>query len=417
MPNTKYINKTGPKTPWTEKGLNSTKYDIGLYAHGPAYPNLYLEVRPKGSKRFLFIYFRNTKQTKISLGVYGPGKTSLKRARQLASEYNDLLANGTDPREHINELKAREEGMPTFFQFVESQLPDIERGLTNEKVRYEWRYRLLDSGYCQLLHSQRIDKIDERAISSVLRPIWIDKKATANKLVVNLREIFRRARSHYKQDIPYNPCENDLLKPLLPRRPIAAKDENHQRSLPWNQMPDFMKRLTQNTSASSMCLQFLIIQGLRTANALGAKWSDLQHDPEPKRYTISGRDMKTKGRFSVPLTKKSLTIIEEMDKRRRLVNCEFIFPNDKGQKLSSHALLMLVRRMTAGTDFDTSVHGLRATLRTWCGEHGYDFVLAETQLDHKVGNAATQAYTHSAQYLQRRLEMVQSWEDFIYSKA
>ncbi len=48
---------------------------------------------------------------------------------------------------------------------------------------------------------------------------------------------------------------------------------------------------------------------------------------------------------------------------------------------------------------------------------GYDFAVGESQLDHTVGTAATRAYTYSAEYLGRRLEMVQAWEDFIYSKV
>lgn len=53
---------------------------------------------------------------------------------------------------------------------------------------------LIHSDYCKPIHDKRIDRIDERTIADILQPIWIDKKATADKLLVHLREIFRRGR-------------------------------------------------------------------------------------------------------------------------------------------------------------------------------------------------------------------------------
>lgn len=107
MLNTKYVTTTGPATPFTERGLSSDRYDVGMYRDANSYPNFYLEVRPTKSERFLFIYFRKGKQVRISLGVYGPGKTSLKRARELAAQYNDLLADGIDVRSHLNDIRQK----------------------------------------------------------------------------------------------------------------------------------------------------------------------------------------------------------------------------------------------------------------------------------------------------------------------
>ena len=416
MPNTKYVTKTGPATPFTERGLSSDRYDVGMYRDANSYPNFYLEVRPTKSKRFLFIYFRKGKQVRISLGVYGPGKTSLKRARELAAQYNDLLADGIDVRSHLNDEKAKEAGIPTFRAFAESQLKVILPGL-KKHAQYQMQLNLIHSDYCKPIHDKRIDRIDERTIADILQPIWIDKKATADKLLVHLREIFRRARVNYKNDLTYNPCDKDLLVPLLPRRPTLAKNEGHHRSIPWQRIPELMQRLQADDTTASLCLQFLAIHGLRSANALGARWSYIDLDASPMRMTTPGTEMKGGNDFSTPLTSRSLAILEKMDERRSACDSKFIFPGQYGRRLGSTNLLNLSNRLTKDTDLQTSIHGLRSTMRTWIGEMGYDFAVGESQLDHTVGTAATRAYTYSAEYLGRRLEMVQAWEDFIYSKV
>ena len=56
---------------------------------------LYLEVPPKGSKRWRFRYYYGGKEKSLSFGTYP--KVSLKAARQKRDEARSLLEKGTDP--------------------------------------------------------------------------------------------------------------------------------------------------------------------------------------------------------------------------------------------------------------------------------------------------------------------------------
>lgn len=66
---------------------------------------LYLEVTPKGGKWRRLKYRFNSKEKRISLGVYP--EISLKVARERRDEAKRLLANGIDPSEHRKALKAQ----------------------------------------------------------------------------------------------------------------------------------------------------------------------------------------------------------------------------------------------------------------------------------------------------------------------
>jgi len=61
---------------------------------------------------------------------------------------------------------------------------------------------------------------------------------------------------------------------------------------------------------------------------------------------------------------------------------------------------------------DATVHGFRASARSWMADQGVQFELAEACLAHTVGSAAVQAYQRSSM-LELRRPVLQKWADFI----
>ena len=72
------------------------------------------------------------------------------------------------------------------------------------------------------------------------------------------------------------------------------------------------------------------------------------------------------------------------------------------------ALAMLMRRLK----IDATVHGFRASARSWMADQGVQFELAEACLAHTVGSAVVQAYQRSSM-LELRRPVLQKWADFI----
>lgn len=57
---------------------------------------LYLNINPNGTKNWLFRFYWQGRQKRISFGTYPT--VDLKKARSLRQQAHDLLANGIDPR-------------------------------------------------------------------------------------------------------------------------------------------------------------------------------------------------------------------------------------------------------------------------------------------------------------------------------
>ena len=61
------------------------------------------------------------------------------------------------------------------------------------------------------------------------------------------------------------------------------------------------------------------------------------------------------------------------------------------------------------------LHGFRATFRSWALENGADWSASELALDHKLGNAVTQAYVRS-DMLDRRRGLMERWANHLTTR-
>ncbi len=90
---------------------------VGRHADGG---NLYLSISDNGGKRWTFLYRWNGKKTEIGLGSARDVK--LARAREMASDYRALLAEGKNPKD--SKVTAR--AMPTFGEMARTFLASMK---------------------------------------------------------------------------------------------------------------------------------------------------------------------------------------------------------------------------------------------------------------------------------------------------
>ena len=75
--------------------------------------------------------------------------------------------------------------------------------------------------------------------------------------------------------------------------------------------------------------------------------------------------------------------------------------------------LAALRRLGYGSE-EMSTHGFRAMAATRLNEMGcWNPDAIERQLAHQEANAVRRAYTHSAEYWQERVAMMQAWADYL----
>jgi integrase len=128
-------------------------------------------------------------------------------------------------------------------------------------------------------------------------------------------------------------------------------------------------------------------------------------------WVVPGSRMKMQREHHVPLSDAALRLLaDQMAGRGR---SGFIFPGMRPRPpLSAMAMTMLMRRLGAG---EFTVHGMRSAARSWMGDQGVAFEVAEACLADAVGNQVVAAYMRS-DMLERRRPTMQAWSDFVTGK-
>ena len=346
----------------------------------------------------------------MSLGAY-PVKT-LVDARRAAFEANAMVKEGVDPLEARNRSGGvtGDSGRVTFKQFFTEYLAGKREGFKNAKHFAQWQTTI--ATYAKPLHDLPIDEIKTANVLAVLQPIWLKIPETASRLRGRIEMVLNAAQSLglIPEERP-NPARwRGHLSNLLAAQP---KSQEHHAALAYKELPAFIAELRQRRAVAALGLEFAILAGGRTGEIIGAKWSEF--DPDEKLWIVPAGRMKAKREHRVPLSTRTVEILEELQKAR--IN-DFVFIAQRDKPLSNMAMLMLLKRMgrngeearKAGKHVTT--HGMRSAFRDWCGDQtAFPREIIEQALAHSIGNKAEAAYRRG-DALDKRRALMQSWCDF-----
>ena len=401
----------------TDKGVKAA----GIGRHGDG-GGLYLEVKPAsrgGARKAWLLRFQVNKQRRvIGLGSYPA--VSLADARAKAAEAHALIDKDIDPFEARKAAERSGRPVPTFAEIAALVIDDAQARSTNAKVRYQWA-RHLGPAYCGALVAKPVNEITTLDIAKVLTPVWRTKPEVARKLYPAIRRVFDRARvilrDQHGIELSRNPADWSDLKAMGFERPRLLS-RGRQPSLPYAQIPEFMADLRSRAGTAARALEFLILTGVRTDAVLKAKWDQL--DLERGVWTIPLSSLKDRAHrsegFRVPLSVRAVEIVREM---AAASTSEFVFPGQRaGKPLSNMAMLILLRRMNAGSEpgwidpasgKPITAHGFRATFKTWAEELAtFPHAVVEMALGHTVGNAVERAYRRT-DLLDQRRGLMEAW--------
>ena len=160
-----------------------------------------------------------------------------------------------------------------------------------------------------------------------------------------------------------------------------------------------MALLRQREGMAARVLEFAILTAARTGEALGAKWSEI--DTLACKWTVPAERMKGKRVHRVPLSAAALDIV------RRMQDCKsgaYVFLTADGQRpLSNMALLAVLHRMGRR---DVTVHGFRASFRSWAGHvKAEETDVLEAALAHVEKDETKKAYARDDYYDCRYVQM------------
>lgn len=281
----------------TAREVASAKGKRGRIADGAG---LYLQ----DGASWVFRYERDRRERLMGLGPVDV--VPLAEARELAHEVRRVLFEGKDP---IAERRAREAAArtPTFEAFAERHIATHKAGWSKEHAR-RWARMLAKDAY-PAIGELRIDKIGVEQVLGMLKPKWSERAVTADRLR-NMVELVLDAAKAERLREGENPARwKGHLDKLLPAARKVAPVQ-HFSAMPHKEVAGLMAELKRQGGIGPAALQFLILTAARSAEVIGAQWSEF--DLGERTWTLTPERTKQRRLHRVPLSGEAMEVVEAM---------------------------------------------------------------------------------------------------------
>lgn len=380
----------------------STTLPVGRHADGRG---LYLNVAKGGSLSWVYMWKVGGKRTELGLGSFtGKGATvrlTLADARLAADAVRAEIGKGVDVLAARKAVKvaAAPVVVVTFQSVLDIYLAEAAKGWAGTQEQ-AWRGSL--AKHAGSLLSMSVADIDTNAVLAVVQPLWPSKVAKDVRQRIEKVLDVAKLKGHRDGD---NPARfKGHLEVVLGRK--SAPVEGHE-ALPFDAMPAFWERLSGFEGNGAKALAFTILTAVRTDEARLARWEEI--DLDAGLWTIPADRMKAGKAHVVPLSTQAIALLGERGEG-------YVFPGQNGvigPSALRDKLTKPANRGGMGME-GLTVHGFRATFRTWASKRGYADKVAEMALAHTVGTKVTRAYDRD-DTIEARTVLMQAWADFCHA--
>ena len=384
-------------------------------AHG-----LFLQVMPSGSKQWMqrLTCEPRGKRSDYCIGTY-PGM-GLGEARRKAfenalavHEYRRAVERGERPglppfERNRRVTVARRNGQPvpdfgrvnghgiTFAAAYEACIVERATRWKNPDADLRsWRASLRD--YMAGFSGFPVARVDIDHLREAIAPLTL---ATADKTLGRIVTVFNWAVAGKHR--PDNPAR--VLRDTMSG--LKREAVEHRKAMPYAEVPAFFARLLAGGTGADArgALALVVLTGLRSGEASGARWEEI--DLEARTLVVPASRMKDGRPHTVPLPEAACAVLRAAGPRATGA----VFRAPRGGPVAGRAL----RELLADLGADATVHGFRASLKTWCGESRDDIPreVAEAILAHRIGSSAEQAYARGTM-LARRRAALNAYADFV----
>ena len=367
------------------------------------FDGLYIHVTPKGSKLWRFKYRIQGKEKLLAIGVYPA--ISLLTARKVRDDARTQVASGIDPsklkREGLLADKDIQNG--TFRKVAEMYLNKIEKEgrakATMKKNRWYLEMAISDFG------NRPLGEITSPTVLRCLRkPEGRGHYETARRLRSSIGSVFRHAIAIGLADNdPTFALQGALIRPTVVSR-AAITDKKKLGGL-MRAIDGFQGQMT-----TKIALEMLAIVATRPGELRHAVWSEF--DFKESIWTIPAQRMKMRLPHKVPLIKRVVELLEQLQKLTGYG--DYLFPSMRSSKrpMSENTLNAALRRMGYSGDEMTS-HGFRASFSTLANESGlWNPDAIERALAHVEKNEVRRAYARG-EHWDERVMLADWWANFL----
>lgn len=412
--------------------------------------SLYYE---KAHKRYFLRWRKNGKQEKFFI----PKSFTLKEAREQAREWLKLLYLGINPKDQIKQKQeeketeklrqelAKEEKAATFrqgFKQLEEWQRKTSRWKNNSRGEREQSQRA-HKYLIPVIGDMPLKEITWQQIADILTGIYQTQSVdVATKVKTIIRQVYNCANMQgYGNLNGYSPI-NETLQAFINPAKKNAKRSQHYPSLPYEEMPDFIKEVYSYDSTSAKAVLFGILTVTRSKACRNVRKSDL--DLDNGIYWVREENDKLKHTTAdqrrIFLAKPVIKWLKQLPDYG-----EFLFPSQTTFKpLDENAPKQFIKKLhikKAAIDskgwIDPEIkdkngrpkmitfHGTaRSSYRTWCadsegaGHKPFNRDAVEYNLLHfnSTMNRTERAYNR-AKLDKERLEIMEEWVEYCLSKT
>ena len=383
------------------KGVN----EPGRYNDGGG---LYLMVRKSGLKTWMFRYTIDGRRRDMGLGTLSP-LNDISVARNAADAARKQVQDGHDPLQSRAvakiKTKVQRETLKSFGDVLEDFFVSKDKTgyFQTKRTRSRWYYNLYT--HAKKLHKFPIGQIETRDVYSILEPMWLTKTETASRTRLYIEAVLAWAKTMGLRSDPNPAVWRGNLDQLLTPKERVSPSVSHP-ALPWQEIPEFMKKLRALEWPSAALLEFIILTASRSGEARGALWDEV--DLEASTWSISAERMKMRRPHIVPVSNRLQAIITA----QAMFRCnELVFPNLRtGKQYSYNAPMTSLKKLGYG---DITTHGFRASFKTWALEAtNFPTQAIEFALAHETKNTVERAYIRGNKMLDKRREVMTAWEQY-----
>ena len=390
----------------------TTAYPIAGYSGLEINVRVNTKGQPVADFRHRYTHPFTGKRPYMTLGTY-PAFT-LEQARQAYNDNLALLGKDIDPIEYRQAEKQKEiaDRKNTLQFFIEEwQANQKAKNLTPKTYKNyrEWLAPIQN----QFLQT-RVTDIKPSDVIRFIKDIQKTHPSKGLEVKKVLKSILQIAKAN--GIIEYNPA-SDLQGTLKPHK----KKHHPAITTPtaYGKLLNDIDSLADSPPYHKQILQLLALTFARVGDICAMKWADI--DLTAKQWEFRPQKAGSRDDMAdllIPLSPQALAILESM--KVKTGGYEYVFYNGR-RKEQKHTHTQEINKilnspaMNDGRSYKDihSPHGFRATAKTLLMERlGYDELITELQLGHRMVNSYGRAYSRMDMLDQRRT-MMNDWANYL----
>lgn len=347
---------------------------------------------------------------------------SLTAARDAAHQARELLRRGIDPIDQraqqrdearqADELQrhARQRERWTLARCARDYHERVIEPNRTTKHSAQWIASLENHVPAALWHAP-IDGITAPELLQALTAVRPHQRARTHKaLDETVRRVRQRLEAVFEDAQFHGRCTTNpaaAVKRKLSEAKPTKPERGHLRALDWRDAPALLKRIRAVPGTAARALEFAVLTASRTAEVLGAEWSEV--DLDGAVWQVQAHRMKGREAHTVYLAARAVEILRgQLGQSKTYV---FPSPMDLRKPMSNMSMVAVLKRLKA--DDATTVHGLaRATFSTWANETGARPDVVEACLAHREADKVRAAYNRAA-FADERRALLASWAAYL----